>query len=50
MQKDILRISANGAGIPVLGFGTWTLRGEQCASLGERDLALGYRNIDTAAM
>lgn len=50
MQKDIFRISANGAKIPVLGFGTWTLRGEQCASLVERAIALGYRNIDTAAM
>lgn len=50
MQQDALRIDANGAEIPMLGLGTWTLRGEQCATLVADALTLGYRNIDTAAI
>ncbi len=46
MQK----IVANGANIPVLGLGTWTLLGDQCRTLVEDALAAGYRHIDTARM
>lgn len=41
-------VEANGAKIPVLGLGTWELRGRQCARLVEQALRLGYRHIDTA--
>ena len=39
---------ANGARIPTLGFGTWTLSGRSGARLIEQALRLGYRHIDTA--
>ncbi len=41
-------IEAHGARIPLLGLGTWELRGRQCARLVEQALRLGYRHIDTA--
>ncbi|MEM7429022.1 MAG: aldo/keto reductase [Pseudomonadota bacterium] len=44
------RVPANGAGIPAIGFGTWTLKGGGCADLVAHALACGYRHIDTAAM
>ncbi len=44
------RIEANGAAIPALGLGTWTLRGRQCAELVAEALRLGYRHVDSAAM
>ena len=34
--------------IPVLGCGTWELRGEQCANIVAEALKIGYRHIDTA--
>ena len=34
--------------IPVLGCGTWELRGEQCAYIVAEALKIGYRHIDTA--
>ena len=43
-------IEANGARIPVIGLGTWDLRGRVCARMVEEALRLGYRHIDTAAM
>ena len=43
-------VEANGARIPLLGLGTWDLRGKSCASMVEQALSLGYRHIDTAAM
>ena len=43
-------IEANGASIPALGFGTWTLKGDQASNLVAHALAAGYRHIDTAAM
>jgi len=43
-------IEANGARIPAVGFGTWTLRGKECARLVEQAIAVGYRHIDTAQM
>jgi diketogulonate reductase-like aldo/keto reductase len=43
-------INANGAAIPALGLGTWTLRDQPCAELVAAALRLGYRHVDTAAM
>lgn len=43
-------IEANGARIPLIGLGTWDLRGQACARMVEQALVLGYRHIDTAAM
>jgi 2,5-diketo-D-gluconate reductase B len=41
---------AGGAEIPIVGLGTWTLRGKDCARLVEQAIAVGYRHIDTAQM
>jgi len=43
-------IEAHGARIPLVGLGTWALRGRTCAKMVEEALRLGYRHIDTAAM
>ncbi|HEY7248062.1 MAG TPA: aldo/keto reductase [Xanthobacteraceae bacterium] len=37
-------------GIPIIGLGTWDLRGRTCARMVEQALRLGYRHIDTAEM
>lgn len=43
-------INANGAAIPALGLGTWTLHDDLCAELVAAALGIGYRHVDTAAM
>ena len=43
-------VEANGAKIPLLGLGTWELRGRTCARIVEQALRLGYRHIDTAEL
>ena len=43
-------VDANGARIPIVGLGTWELRGRTCARVVEQALRLGYRHIDTAEM
>lgn len=43
-------VEANGARIPLIGLGTWDLRGRVCARVVEQALRLGYRHIDTAEM
>jgi 2,5-diketo-D-gluconate reductase B len=43
-------IEAYGAKIPLIGLGTWDLRGRVCARSVEQALRLGYRHIDTAEM
>ena len=43
-------VEANGARIPLIGLGTWDLRGRVCAQIVEQALRLGYRHIDTAEM
>jgi diketogulonate reductase-like aldo/keto reductase len=43
-------VEANGARIPLLGLGTWALRGKTCSTMVEQALKLGYRHIDTAEM
>ena len=44
------RSSAKGFKIPIVGLGTWALRGRDCARLVEQAIRLGYRHIDTAQM
>ena len=43
-------VEANGATIPLVGLGTWELRGRACARIVEQALRLGYRHVDTAEM
>jgi diketogulonate reductase-like aldo/keto reductase len=43
-------VQARGARIPLLGLGTWELRGRTCVGVVEQALRLGYRHIDTAQM
>jgi 2,5-diketo-D-gluconate reductase B len=47
---DMQIVEANGARIPLLGLGTWDLRGRTCTRVVEQALRLGYRHIDTAEM
>ncbi len=39
-----------GGRMPVVGFGTWKLRGDQARAAVREALAVGYRHIDTATM
>lgn len=41
--------AVGGVEVPALGFGTWALRGEDCAASVADALAAGYRHIDTAS-
>jgi len=43
-------VAAEGARIPLLGLGTYELRGRTCTRIVEQALRLGYRHIDTAEM
>jgi len=43
------RLAANGAEIPAIGLGTWTLKGESGARLVAGAIRAGYRHVDTAA-
>src|SRR5471032_1318280 len=43
-------IEAKGFKIPIVGLGTWTLGGRDCARLVEQAIRIGYRHIDTAQM
>jgi len=43
-------IEANGFKLPIIGLGTWTLRGRECTRLVEQAIRIGYRHIDTAQM
>jgi 2,5-diketo-D-gluconate reductase B len=43
-------VEAHGAKIPLIGLGTWDLRGRVCVRMVEQALRLGYRHIDTAEM
>ena len=42
-------VCANGADIPALGLGTWTLRGESATRCVAAALRAGYRHVDTAS-
>ena len=48
MLSDIPTIGQ--ARIPIIGLGTWELRGKTCARIVAEALRLGYRHIDTAEM
>jgi 2,5-diketo-D-gluconate reductase B len=41
-------IESHGAKIPIIGFGTMTLKDDLCVELVEAALHLGYRHLDTA--
>ena len=41
-------IEANGARIPAIGYGTFTLEGETCSDMVTKAIEAGYRHIDTA--
>ena len=43
-------VEAKGFRIPIVGLGTWALRGRDCARLTEQAIQIGYRHIDTAQM
>jgi diketogulonate reductase-like aldo/keto reductase len=43
-------VEARGFAIPLIGLGTWMLRGRECARLVEQAIRIGYRHIDTAQM
>ena len=43
-------IEAKGFKIPLVGLGTWALRGRECARIVEQAIRLGYHHIDTAQM
>lgn len=43
-------IQIKNANIPLLGLGTWDLRGKSCINSVEDALEMGYRHIDTARM
>ena len=43
-------VEAKGFKIPVVGLGTWALRGRDCARLVEQAIRIGYRHIDSAQM
>jgi diketogulonate reductase-like aldo/keto reductase len=43
-------VEMKGARIPLVGLGTWELRGRACARIVEQALRLGYRHVDTAEM
>lgn len=44
----MLEVTANGARIPALGFGTWRIEGADAVRMVRHALAAGYRHIDTA--
>ncbi len=43
-------VESHGFKIPIVGLGTWELRGRECSRLVEQAIRLGYRHIDTAQM
>ena len=43
-------VEAKGFKIPIVGLGTWALRGRDCTRLTERAIRIGYRHLDTAQM
>jgi diketogulonate reductase-like aldo/keto reductase len=49
-MTDYRTVTANGATIPTIGLGTWTLKDEAATKLVAGAIAAGYRHIDTARM
>lgn len=50
MKDQVPAVNAHGARMPLLGLGTWDLRGRACADMVEAALRIGYRHVDTAEM
>jgi len=50
MARSTEVVEAHGARIPLVGLGTWDLRGRTCARMVEEALKLGYRHVDTAEL
>jgi len=46
---EVLTFNDNNK-VPVLGLGTWRLKGKECTSIVKKALELGYTHIDTAEM
>jgi 2,5-diketo-D-gluconate reductase B len=44
----MIYITAQNKKVPVLGYGTWQLRGDACRASVAKALEIGYRHIDTA--
>lgn len=44
----MLHINLLNTKIPALGFGTWKLKGAECAASLQKALEIGYRHVDTA--
>ncbi len=44
----MIHLTIQNKKIPVLGFGTWQLKGKECLAGVEKALEVGYRHIDTA--
>ena len=43
-------VEAHGFKLPLVGLGTWALRGRDCARVVQQAIKIGYRYIDTAQM
>jgi diketogulonate reductase-like aldo/keto reductase len=50
MEPGVQVVGTHGARIPLIGLGTWELRGRTCARMVEQALRLGYRHVDTAEL
>jgi 2,5-diketo-D-gluconate reductase A len=50
MKAAPLRALPHGSAIPILGLGTWALRGQRSYDATRFALELGYRHVDTATM
>jgi 2,5-diketo-D-gluconate reductase B len=50
MARSTEVVEAHGARIPLVGLGTWDLRGRTCVRMVAQALRLGYRHLDTAEM
>lgn len=50
LEPAMHSVTANGAAIPSLGVGTWTLNDELCAEIVSHALSIGYRHVDTASI
>src|SRR5215468_9361660 len=50
LSMEMPVVTSGGARVPVIGLGTWDLRGRTCARVVEQALRLGYRHVDTAEM
>ncbi len=49
-EAGVPAAEAGGARIPLLGLGTWDLRGKTCVRMVAEAIGVGYRHVDTAAM